>query len=474
MPRGTGLDYSSRNDDRYEDDEKVSDAAQATGRAAADWKLKEQNGVSYQQIVDFRAEKDREFKDLDQVTKYQDLLEKYAGPSQEDLHGSVNLVAVQEDLKEYRHTAGVIQEKINGEDHFLGNDPTRQFEQLKALADRLEHMLISSYPDSVQHLERNLEPEENLTCANLAYNHLHSENLKRSDLSYANLYRAIVSNVDLNGTRLDHTNFREASFIDSDLSGARVFRSSFKKADLQNANLTDILMTETDLAHAKLYATKIERTNIGSCDFAHANLTGAQIESSKIDGTSFHMANLNRATLKDVTMHEINFNFASLAHAQIERVLIDNYDELNHLVAHGMDHYAEFMVGREDHEPSDFSHANLRGATIHDSEFRALKMELVDLEGAHITDTDMSKTSFALTNFKDAVLERVDLSDTDLSYANLAGASLDNVDLRRANLEGTDFTDVDLTTANLEGTDLSKTILNRTKFPTGYEHLIYK
>jgi uncharacterized protein YjbI with pentapeptide repeats len=112
----------------------------------------------------------------------------------------------------------------------------------------------------------------------------------------------------------------------------------------------------------------------------------------------------------------------------------------------------------------NLGHANLTGATLRESDLTDATLGRADLTEADLGCANLTKATLQESNlseavieqavFRDSTLERADLTNANLCGAVLCGANLHSIDLSGASLEKADLSDADLRDARLDGTDL--------------------
>jgi len=123
-------------------------------------------------------------------------------------------------------------------------------------------------------------------------------------------------------------------------------------------------------------------------------------------------------------------------------------------------------VERPDFRGADFSHTDLRGASLFFGHFTGAHFIEADLSGAILTGANMTGALLWGTTLRGATLFRANLTDAsltaavltlaDLGLADLHNALGDHLDLREAKLIGTKLDGTDLNEADLRGTDLRR------------------
>ena len=128
--------------------------------------------------------------------------------------------------------------------------------------------------------------DANLSNANLSYARLNGASLSDADLSYADLTIAELSMADLSYADLSY----------ADLSGADLIGANLTVADLIGANLTNADLTAADLSDAHLHAADLHAADLTGADLTDADLTGADLTDAYLTGADLTRANIYKAT----------------------------------------------------------------------------------------------------------------------------------------------------------------------------------
>ncbi|MGM0643392.1 MAG: class I adenylate cyclase [Thermodesulfobacteriota bacterium] len=100
-------------------------------------------------------------------------------------------------------------------------------------------------------------------------------------------------------------------------------------------------------------------------------------------------------------------------------------------------------------EDTDFSHAELRGASfenciLHDVNLRCASFESVSFENSVLVDVDAAGASMVNCNFKNTRIHNCDFSDGDVTDSFFTGASISKTSFLRADITGASFVTSDL------------------------------
>lgn len=238
-----------------------------------------------------------------------------------------------------------------------------------------------------------------------------------SDLSDANLINANLRNADL----------RNASLFDADLTGAVL-----EFANLTGANLNSAYLIEANLTGAALTDADLQFANLRNANLRNANLSSADLSMAFLGGINLEGANLNGAILKTVGgayLHGANLKGASLCRTYLP----------------GAD------LGGADLESADLieailDEAWLKGANLTDANLKGASLMRTELDGANLTRANLEGLDLTRMN-----LETTNMTNANLKGANLGGAWLRHANLERANLTGANLDGANLTFANLKG-----------------------
>jgi uncharacterized protein YjbI with pentapeptide repeats len=211
--------------------------------------------------------------------------------------------------------------------------------------------------------------------------------LSRLDLSGLNLAGADLSAASLKGTRLAGANLTGVEFDGADLSGA----------NLTGANLTGANLSRLDLTGAVLSNATLKNANLSRATAAGADLTRADLSSANLQVADLTRSNLTRADLSGASISDTDLAHATLFGVS-SRVRTQGYPAAlpaDWLVVRG------HLLG-----PG----ADLRGASLADSDLTAWNLTDADFTGANLRNT-------LLTN---AILVRVTLTAADITGATFS------------------------------------------------------
>ena len=212
-------------------------------------------------------------------------------------------------------------------------------------------------------------------------------------------------------------------------------------------------------------------------DLRGANLTGANLKEADLHQADLREAMLGGADLRGADLRQARLEQASLHGAKIDGST--RLDDKWRLVWQIVNQGAEKRNLQE--QTVDLSQANLRGASLRESDLTNGSLSQADLRGADLTGANLTNVSLSQAIIDDTtkldekwrlVWEIVNhgASRRNLSGANLSQANLVQADLRWANLSQAVLTDTNLSQANLYGADLSGAILIEPDREDGQPH----
>ena len=285
--------------------------------------------------------------------------------------------------------------------------------------------------------------------------------LSNADLSNADLSGADLTTVaNLRGATMHNTDFYRANLASVNLSGEDLYHADFPGADLSNANLSGADLSWADLSdYGDLAATILTGTDLSNTDLSNADLSGADLTTvanlrgATMHNTDFYRANLASVNLSGGDLYHADFPGADLSNANLSGAnlswadLSDYGDLLAATILTGTD-LSNTDLSNADLSGADLTTvANLRGATMHNTDFYRANLASVNLSGEDLYHADFPGADLSNTNLSGADLSWADLSD----YGDLAAAILSGTDLSNAYLQSADLGGVDLSTANLTG-----------------------
>jgi uncharacterized protein YjbI with pentapeptide repeats len=220
---------------------------------------------------------------------------------------------------------------------------------------------------------------------------------------------------------LSHADLSGSDLGDADLSGSDLIYSDMSEANLNDADLSEANLSQADLSRANLSHTDLSGGNL-----SHADLLGADLS----------YADLSEAFLNKVDLSEADLRFADLS----EAVLIDS--DLSDAYLYEAD-LSEAYLSYVDLLGADLSYSDLSGSDLGDADLSGADLSYADLSGANLHKADLSgadlhEADLSEANLNDADLSEANLNDADLLEANLRNADLDGVvrdtDFEQANL----------------------------------------
>ena len=187
------------------------------------------------------------------------------------------------------------------------------------------------------------------------------------------------------------------------------------------------------------------------------NLSGA-----KISNGAFENVDMRRIEAHEANFKHVRFDGSDLSSGKIQCTIFDtcdmesvNFVDTDFTSSWGICYFDGSSVYK-----SDFSHANLKGASLKSVEAEAAWFDATNLEGCDMEYFEAPQASFRGANLKGANLDGANLfgcnfEGADLSGANLEGANLEQCNLKGAICRGVNFKGSNIKEANLEGADLT-------------------
>ena len=216
--------------------------------------------------------------------------------------------------------------------------------------------------------EYTIEPEANLTKAdlsnaNLTYSQFHGADITKANLSNANLYSSYFQAAKLNDTNLTNSQLQYANFSYADLRGANLKGANIEHAIFDNAKLDGATWVN---------GLKCRKGSKGSCRFIYKkkkktvsyaiDFKGKILSNKTLDNSNFEQADLRASKFLRSSLKGVNFKGANLMGATFKSAKLQN--------------------------------ANFEGANLTGADFRWANLEGANLEGAIIHRTRFSHATW--------------------------------------------------------------------------------
>lgn len=309
---------------------------------------------------------------------------------------------------------------------------------------------------------------------NLERRNLLGLDLSGLDFSGAKLAHALCNNTSFSGCNMEGANFFFTLAGEADFSGARLVRadmeqSVLQKAILKNADCSEARLYLSTFGESDLSGAIFDRADIKLCNFAKARLADSRFYNTLLSLCSFSEIKAPGADFTEIRAFKCLFQQADLRGALFHRAV------LNECLFQGCLATGLPLVGAElrkfytdadtDLSNADFSHADLREASMRMTRFCNADFYQANLENALIAMCDLSQAR--LDGLKATGCRFI---KCDLAGADLSGIKLNNGALRKCRVTGADLRDSNLFAANLrnltldknsrfEGANLKKTLL---------------
>ncbi|QEG32165.1 Secreted effector protein pipB2 [Gemmata obscuriglobus] len=195
-----------------------------------------------------------------------------------------------------------------------------------------------------------------------------------------------------------------------------------------------------ELAEATLYRITLDGSDFRNCSLS--NVSFDKIKGAKFDGARFTEGSFSDAencSLKNVKMDGVRWNPAEFVRCDFSGATL------------------KIRTGSFTRATDcTFKKTDLSGAELEQSHFGGCDFTGADLSHAKLQKTDFTAANLAGATCVDADLRGTNFTNADLRKANFRGANLAGADLTGANVAGADFTGANLTGAKVDGLDASK------------------
>lgn len=151
-----------------------------------------------------------------------------------------------------------------------------------------------------------LQPDSDLTGANLREAKLDGLNLAGADLTDAKMHRATMEDTQLSDAILANADLTGASMKSARLGHADMHEARLDGADLRGAEMTGVNLTDATGTKA----------NFAGVSFYGGDLTGANFQGAMLFGTDLRDTVLDEVDFKDADLRDANFTNADITGAQ--------------------------------------------------------------------------------------------------------------------------------------------------------------
>lgn len=203
-----------------------------------------------------------------------------------------------------------------------------------------------------------------------------------ADLSGADLSDADLSGANLSGSKLTNANLNKAKLVNTDLRNA-----DLSNAELRGTDLSDALVDAADLSEAILI----------SADLSYATLEAADLSDARLMKTNLSMANFQFAILSDSAFVDIEFSDTDFKSTTLSGSYLFDSDLSN----------------------LNFSNADLSNTNLNKSDLSGADIRFADLSDANIAHADLSDANLAGAELVNTDLRRTDLQNTNLSECEI-------------------------------------------------------
>jgi len=250
----------------------------------------------------------------------------------------------------------------------------------------------------------------------------------------------------------------ENILVGKDLSKADLSKINLTGQDLSGANLSGQEGAIKDLRKVDFTDTLLRGANLSFTNLSEQDLSGKDLR-----GINFHRANLENADLTNITISKIiqvfepypdnpkcgHLSDSFLNAVRVERCTID--------------------VIKNESIRTDFSDANLRGATIsiHENTYAIF----LDFSGADMSGIEFSYMSFRGSKFNETDLSNSIMTEITFIYCDFSNAKLSNSEFSRTTFQNVSFFNAEITDGHFDDvmfidTDFSNADLGGTIFTT--------
>ena len=249
------------------------------------------------------------------------------------------------------------------------------------------------------------------------------------------------------GKDLSKTDLSKINLAGQNLSGANLSGQAGAIKDLRKADFTDTILRGANLSFT--------------------NLSGQDLSGKDLRGVNFHNANLENADLSNISVSR------AIQYAEDKTTMQCSHpsNQLFHVI------YTErcmINVIQNESFRTDFSNANLKGATISVIPFEGDPngsglAHYVDFSGADLTGINFSNVVFRGCSFNDATFHNNNISDSvfilcDFSDADLFNSKFESVVFQNNSFFNTKIFDGHFNTALFIDTEFSNADLRGTTF----------
>jgi len=283
---------------------------------------------------------------------------------------------------------------------------------------------------------------------------------RREDLSGFELFSLDLANIDFSGLVMNGTNFHDCkldgcSFSDVELQAAEFKGSSLLGVTFRNSNLDDVsfaktVLTDTlfdgvSMSDAEFSEQTFNHTHFKGCsgsyiDFADSVLVDAIIQSCRFTSCSFVNCELSGLDLGGCDLTESSFAGVTAIKTNFSKCLLQGF---------------------KTDEDADFTEANFQESIGTDSQWGGCTLSRVRLDGARFDgarfeDCMMDGVSFVSASAINVCFDGANLRSATLRDTNLLRASFERAELTDASLHGSNLYESTFLFAEIPNTDFKK------------------
>jgi uncharacterized protein YjbI with pentapeptide repeats len=282
--------------------------------------------------------------------------------------------------------------------------------------------------------------------------------------------------IDIDYTQIEKQNLENKDkkdgnyfYLKNQLGGSEkiLVGKDLSKADLSKINLIGQDLSGTNLSGQDLRKIDLTDTILRGANLSFTNLSGKNLSGKDLRGINLHGANLENADLTNITLSEGKIEvFGNMMSEDLSgNECSHETDPLENYLRSSI---CLFNVIKNESIRTDFSNANLNGATI---SFVPSVVNFVDFSGADLTGIEFSNVIFAGCKFNGTNFSNSNMNEGSFGLCEFVGAEFNNskfdrivfnqVSFRNAKiidgyLEEPVFVNVDFSNADFRGSVINQ------------------
>ncbi|MFP6577662.1 MAG: pentapeptide repeat-containing protein, partial [Candidatus Nitrosopelagicus sp.] len=235
-------------------------------------------------------------------------------------------------------------------------------------------------------------------------------------------------------------------------------------------------LSKADLLKIDLAGRDLSGTNLSGQDLRKVDLTDTILRSANLSFTNLSEQNLSGKDLRGINFTGANLENADLTNISISKVIQIFEPNLtnNPKCTHSSDLLLNSIRSKEcgmdviknESIRTDFSNANLRGATISTNFMNFVDFSDADMTGMKLSDFNIRACKFNGANLHNITMNTIsfiscDFSDAKLNNSKVSAAAFHGVSFHDAKIIDADFHDVLFIDTDLSNADLKDTASNQ-------------